>query len=76
MRFQPWIMVDPGAEFIQPGDESVAGSGAVAGDHQPPVLWRHRGDRRIRHREEISGVSDPSPPSPGIPASASVVLSQ
>jgi hypothetical protein len=69
-------MVDPGAEFIQPGDESVAGSGAVAGDHQPPVLWRRRGDRRIHHREEISGVSDLSPPLSGILASVSVVLSQ
>jgi hypothetical protein len=41
VRFEPCIMVAPGAE-------SVAGSGAVAGDRQPPpVPWRHRGDRRI-----------------------------
>jgi hypothetical protein len=76
MRFQPWIMVDPGAEFIQPGDESVAGSGAVAGDHQPLVLGGTAVIAACITAGRSAVVSDPAPPLPSIPASASVVLSQ
>jgi hypothetical protein len=78
VRFDPCIMVAPGAEFIRPGAESVAGSGAVTGDRQPPpVPWRHRGDRRIHPPVRWSAVvSDPALPLACIAASVPVVLSQ
>ena len=43
-------------QLVQVSDQGVAGSGAVAGDHQlPPEPRRQRGDRRVRQADMVSG---------------------
>jgi hypothetical protein len=49
------LVAAPGRQLVQPGDQAVAGPGAVAGDHQRAPEWRRqRRDRRVQYRQLIS----------------------
>jgi hypothetical protein len=67
----------PGCEPVQLLDQIVAGTGPVAGDHDPaPQRGRERGDRLAEQPQVIGGGLDPAEPGRSIQASGSPVLSQ
>jgi hypothetical protein len=50
------LVAGPPRQLVQAGDEIVAGTGAVAGDHQPPpVPWRQGGNRLTQDRDVVGG---------------------
>ncbi len=71
------LIARPAGELVQPGDQAVAGPGAIAGDHS---LRRNAGGRAAIAASSTARwsatVFDPADPLRSIPASGSLVLSQ